>query len=250
MIKVADVYEAINSVAPFNTQLDFDNSGLLVGDANADVSKVAIALDATYDTVKAAIDSNYQLLITHHPVIFSPLKRVTTDDVCYYAIKNGLSIISAHTNLDVANGGVNDCLASVLGLKDIQPLTDSGEIPMGRVGFLNAVSAQSFAAYLKSSLDCGCVKFVANVGPIKKVAICGGAGGDFILAAKQSGADAYVTGECRHHERLLAKQLGIGLFECGHFSTEQFVKNALKILMDKIGLESVVIDEKDPADYL
>lgn len=250
MIKVSDVYEAINAFAPFDTKLDFDNSGLLVGDANAFVSRVAIALDATFETVNAAINSDCQLLVTHHPVIFSPLKSVTSDDVCYYAVKKGLSIISAHTNLDAANGGVNDCLASVLGLKDVKPLADSGDVPMARIGLLNAVSAQSFASHLKNSLGCGCVKFVSNNGPVKKVALCGGAGGDFIVAAHRSGADAYVTGECRHHERLLAKQLGIGLFECGHFATEQSVKNALKYLMDKIGVDSVLIDEKDPAQYL
>jgi len=250
MIKVSDVYEAIKKFAPFDTQLDFDNSGLLVGDANASASKVAIALDATFDTVKNALDAECQLLVTHHPVIFSPLKSITSDDVCYYAVKNGLSIISAHTNLDAAKGGVNDCLASVLGVNDVKPLADSGVVPMARIGLFNAVSPQSFAAHLKNSLDCGCVKYVANNGPIKKVALCGGAGGDFIVAAYKSGADVYVTGECRHHERLLAKQLGIGLFECGHFATEQSVKNALKELIDKVGLTSILIDEKDPAQYL
>ena len=250
MIKVCEVYDAINNVAPFNTQLDFDNSGLLVGNSDASVTKVAIALDATMDTVKAAVDNECQLLVTHHPAIFSPLKSVTANDPVFYAVQKDLSIISAHTNLDAAIGGVNDCLSAALGLKNVKQLDGSGDVAMARIGDLSAVSATSFATHLKMSLDCGSVKYVANSGCIKKVAVCGGAGGDFIMAAFKGGADAYVTGECRHHERLFAKQLGIGLFECGHFATEQVVKFAVKELVEKLGLNAIIIDEKDPAQYL
>ena len=250
MIKVLDVYEAIDRFAPFNTQLDFDNSGLLIGNKSNAVNKVAIALDATENTIKMAAAAGCQLLVTHHPIIFSPLKSISDCDLAYVAIKSGVSVISAHTNLDAAVGGVNDCLAKVIGLKDIAPLNNSGEVPMARIGKLSAVSAKSFASHLKNSIGCGGVKFVTNSGPISKVAVCGGAGGDFIEAAYESGAEAFVTGECKHHERLLAAKLGIGLFECGHYATEQVVKFALKNVIDKTGVATVIIDESDPAEYL
>ena len=250
MITVAEVYEAINNFAPFNTQLDFDNSGLLIGSKEKVVTKVAIALDATIDTVNAAADNGCQLLITHHPIIFSSMKSIDSDSVVYAAISRGLSVISAHTNLDAAVGGINDNLAKIIGLKNVASLENSGDVPMARIGKISAVSAKSFAAHLKNSIGCKGIKFVANDGPITKAAVCGGAGGDFIIAAKNAGADALVTGECKHHERLLAAQIGLGLFECGHFATEENAKSIIKSLVEKIGLDYIVIDEKDPADYL
>ena len=250
MIKVSEIFNAINAFAPFKTQLDFDNSGLLVGSENSDVDKVAISLDATVNAITIAAEKGCNLLVTHHPIIFSPLKSITSDEAAFVAVKHGVSVISAHTNLDAANGGVNDCLAKAIGLKDISVLSGSGDVPMARIGKLNAVSSQSFAAYLKKELNCGGVKYVDKDGCICKVAVCGGAGGDFIEAAFLAGADAYVTGECRHHERLLAKKLGIALFECGHYSTEQVVKQALADLISKLGVAVEIIEEKDPANYI
>ncbi len=250
MIKVSDVYSAIDEFAPFNMQLDFDNSGLLVGSGDATVEKAAVALDATVETVTAASEKGCRLLVTHHPIIFSPLKNICEDDAVFKAVKLDVAVICAHTNLDAVKDGVSDCLAKAIGLKNISALNGSGEVPMARIGKLNAVSAASFAAYLKNELNCGAVKYVSKDGCICSVAVCGGAGGDFIEAAFKAGADAYVTGECKHHERLLARKLGIALFECGHFSTEQVVKSTLASVISSLNIKVEIIDEKDPADYI
>ena len=117
---VNDIYAYLNEFCPFDTACDFDNVGLLVGDKNANVTKAIIALDCTLDAVNQAIETGAELIITHHPIIFSPLKSVTAESTVYRLIKNNISVISAHTNLDIAYGGVNDCLAATLNLRDVE----------------------------------------------------------------------------------------------------------------------------------
>lgn len=251
MIKASDVYTAIDKFAPFDTQLGFDNAGLLIGDMNDDVSRIAIALDATADTILAAHSCGCELLVTHHPVIFGGLKNISSVDPAYHALKLGVSVISAHTNLDSANGGVNDCLCDVIGINGVSPLSNGEDnVPLARIGNIDAVPVMSLVSDIKKKLSCGCIKLTASNNIINKVAVCGGAGGDYILAAKSAGVDALVTGECKHHERLLAKQLGISLLECGHFCTEQLIKVKLREILLPVCDNIVIIDECDTATYI
>lgn len=248
---VGDFYDAINEFAPFATQMSFDNSGLLIGDRNGPVSKVAVALDATINTIKSAADNKCGLLITHHPVIFNPLRCMATDSEAYVAAKLGVAIISAHTNLDAADGGVNDCLATAIGMSNVSKLSDGSPYPpMARIGDVPSMSDVELAQQLKKALGCSRVKTVRVNDIIRRVAVCGGAGGDFIACAKEAGADALITGECKHHERLLAMKMGINLFECGHYCTEQVVKSKLVEIISKLCDEVVVLDESDPAEYI
>lgn len=254
MLKVADIYNKLNEIAPFDTQLSFDNAGLLVGNMDDNVSKIAIALDATPETVKSAHDNGCDLLITHHPIIFNSIKSLSEIDAAYHAVKLGVCVISAHTNLDASFGGVNDCLCDKIGVVDAKPLSNGEDtVPLARIGTVKAefaTSCNSYAELLKKCIGCGSIKLTQSKANISTVAVCGGAGGDYILAAKYSGADALVTGECKHHERLLAKQIGISLFECGHYCTEYLVKeylyNQLKTVLDNI----IIINENDPAIYI
>mgnify|MGYP002229604867 CR=1 FL=1 len=114
-----DLYSAIDQFAPFSLSMDFDNTGILVGDRHQPVSKVLLALDCTIDVVNYAKEIGAQLIITHHPVIFHPIKRVNEDSVVYHLIRSQIAVISAHTNLDIAEGGVNDVLAQAIGLQNI-----------------------------------------------------------------------------------------------------------------------------------
>ncbi len=254
MTKISEIYSLINQFAPFDTQLSFDNAGLLIGNADDCVTKIAISLDATPDTVKTAYENGANLLITHHPVIFGSLKSISKYDAAYHAIRLGVSVISAHTNLDAAVGGVNDCLCMAIDLCNIKPLSsDDDVVPLARIGDIkdsNYMSSADFGELLKKSIKCGGIKLTATDNQIKRVAVCGGSGGDYIIAAKNSGADALVTGECSHHHRLLAKQLGITLFECGHFCTEQTVKAKLYEIIKPICNNVFIIDETDPAIYI
>ena len=250
-LTVGDIYDAIDKFAPFETQMSFDNAGLLIGNRSDSVSKVAVALDATIDTVKSAADNKCELLITHHPIIFNPIKSMRTDSEVYAAVKLGVAVISAHTNLDAADGGVNDCLAKAIGMNNVSKLSDGSPYPpMARIGDIQSMSDVELALHLKKALGCGGVKTVRVKDTIKRVAVCGGAGGDFIVCAKEAGADALITGECKHHERLLAKRMGINLYECGHYCTEQIVKSKIAEIISELCDEVVVLDESDPAEYI
>ena len=154
-ITVADIYSYINEMAPFDRQESWDNSGFLVGDGAKEVKKIALALDVTNDTLRQAEEFGADLMVSHHPVIFDPLRNVHSNTPVYYAIEHGISIISAHTCWDSAEGGVNDVLASLLRLEDVVPVVpDSSGICMLRMGSLkNAVPAAEFAEIAAETLD-------------------------------------------------------------------------------------------------
>ncbi len=254
MPTVKDIYSAIDSLAPFNTALEFDNAGLLVDRFGDEVKTVAVCLDITADRVNEAKNIGAELIVSHHPVIFSPLKKLDTASPVYALASINIAAICAHTNLDAASGGVNDALADALGLTDTEPLSDGDDRypPMARMGFVPEMTADEFALYVKTKLNLGGVKFVPSKGTVKRVAVCGGAGEDFIFSAMANRCDALVTGESKHHINLIAKQNGFGFYACGHFATEQVVKARLAeyIKTEFPQLNVVVLDESDPAKYL
>ncbi len=227
---VREIYEYINTLAPFDTAEAWDNSGFLVGNGEKEVKKAVICLDVTSREVGFAIEENAELIISHHPVIFKPQKRFTAEDVSYTAAVNGISIISAHTNLDKAYGGVNDLLCETLGFS----YTKCDETVCN--GFLNilnlneAMSASLFALLVKNSLG-GAVSYVDGGREVTKVGVCSGAGADFINEACILGCDAFLTGEASYHEFLDASADGISLFAAGHYETEAVV---IKSLAEKL----------------
>ena len=164
---VRNIFEFLNCLYPESLACSFDNVGLLIGDGEAEVRKVFISLDCTLDTVKKAVQNDCELIITHHPVIFSPLKNILAGSIQFELIKNGISVISMHTNLDVSDGGVNDCLCNTLGIKDTKPvIADDGYIL--KMGSISPASADKLAEHIKEKLG-GCVKFVDGQKTIKKV---------------------------------------------------------------------------------
>lgn len=230
MITVRDIYDYIDAKAPFSTQMDFDNAGLLVGDKGTHVNRIMVALDATLPVVREAVRKRCQLLVTHHPLIFHPLKAVTPSDPTQATvaelIRRNMALICAHTNLDAAPGGVNDVLMERLGVKTTGILDEfgvgaNGPYGMGRVGELaKPMEPKAFAAMVKKALGTRAVQAVPGSGPVKKVAACGGAGGDMVELAASLGMDAYVTADVKHHEFLAAQALGITLLDAGHYATE------------------------------
>lgn len=238
MTKVQDIYAYIDGFAPFATQMDFDNAGLLVGDGQAEVSRVLLALDATMDVVRQAERKRCQLIVTHHPLIFHPLKAVRPEDptqaIVTRLIRKNIALICAHTNLDAAPGGVNDVLMECLGAKVTGVLESMGEgYGMGRVGELKApMEPRAFAAMVKKSLGARAVRATLGKAPVKRLAVCGGAGSDLLDLAVSLGADAFVTADVKHHEFLAAQALGVTLIDGGHFSTENPV---IPVLAERLG---------------
>ena len=226
---VREVYDFLNSVAPYNTQCEWDNSGLMTGSFEAEFDSVMLCLDCTNDVIEQAAANGCKLIISHHPLIFKPLKCVEADTPLYNAIKNGITVLSCHTNLDMAKDGVNDTLCSLLDIKDVQPLVAENS-PFMRMGETDEMSAKDFASFVRNKLN-ECVRLTSCGKTVKKVAVCGGAGGEYIPVAADAGCDTFVTGEAKHHEHLLAQMYGINLLVAGHFSTE---KDVLQTLCDKL----------------
>lgn len=222
-MKIKDILNKINEVAPFSLALSYDNSGFLIGDDESDVTKVIVALDCTSDVIDEAVKEKAELIITHHPVIFDPLKSVTaqSNSIVYNCIKNNIAVISVHTNLDSASGGVNDSLALALGLKNVQKI-EGDEGFLFRFGELEKeASSDELAERIKKSLG-GVVRYTNSSKPIKTVAVCGGSGGDFLELAI-SKADAFVTSDIKHKLLIKASAMGYALFDAGHFHTEDTV---------------------------
>lgn len=237
MSTVTHIYDAIDRLAPFWLTMDFDNTGILVGDRKREIACALLALDCTPAVVEQARQLGAQLIITHHPVIFHPLKRVNEDAVVYQLIRSDIAVISAHTNLDIAQGGVNDALASAIGLRDcrgLELLNEQTGAWLGRVGTLpEPLSPEAFAAHVKSCLNAASVKFAAAPRAIHTVALCSGSGADCLDAAISAGADALLTSEVKQHEYLAAAAAGISIFDAGHFDTEDIVIEPLRDYLAK-----------------
>ena len=225
--QIADYFEEI---VPSSLALGFDNVGLLCGFPQQPVTKVLLALDATVTVMEEAVANGVNLIITHHPVIFSPFKRVLSTDPdgrrVIYALQNNLSVISLHTNLDAVDGGVNTTLASLLGLENLSVMD------IGRIGELpEKLDLSAFLSRCQTALAVSGMRYLNSGRPVHRVAVCGGSGGDYVSAAAEAGCDTLVTGEIRHHQWLEGKERGINLIEADHYCTEAIVLPALSEML-------------------
>ena len=220
MLTVQQVYDFISERAPFETQLAFDNSGLLVGHPDNEVTGIHFALDVTNHVIDEAIANGANLIVTHHPMMFSAIKRLVETGhearLLCRMIRAGVSLISAHTNLDQAPGGCNDVLAETIGLSDIQ-----GE-GFVRVGALpRPMTADKLAAHISEKLG-DVVRVMGDpAAVITRVGMCSGSGADEWPAAAAMGAQAFLTGEVKHHIALESTDAGVVMLEAGHHATEE-----------------------------
>ncbi len=213
----------VEEIAPRALACDWDNTGLLLrcGDS---VSKALICLDATRAVADEAAESGCDMILSHHPLLFMPVKSLdyaqANEGVLMRLVKNGISLYAAHTSFDIAPGGINDGLAGLLGLNDVQT---AGEDGIMRVGSLpQPCGKAAFIARVKASL--GIERLIATrgfSGQISRVAVVGGSGGEYASEAKKQGTQALLTGEAKHHHRIEAAQMGILMAEAGHFNTER-----------------------------
>lgn len=223
MARICDIYDIIDAVAPFSSAMSFDNVGVLVGDRNAEVTRAVVALDITEAVVEEAVSLNANLIISHHPIIFHPIKSLGARDIPYLLASRGISALCCHTNLDISPVcGVNVALASKLGLRNIHAEDVFGEECVLFAGELESeLSPEDFAKLVKERLGAGSVKLINGGKPVKKVFMCSGSGGDYANFASCRGADAYLTGEMAHHEALDAARTGLTCVVAGHYETEK-----------------------------
>lgn len=248
-VTVQQILGLLQTLAPSELACSWDNVGLLV-DVGVPVSHVLTTLDITAAVVQEAVENDCQLIVSHHPVIFDPLKHISAGDVPALLIKNNISAICMHTNLDAAPGGVNDVLADLLRIENRRDFADN----CGRIGTLNVpTTAQQLAETCSRMLHTHC-KFVEADHPVEKLAEVSGAGGSYLQQAIDKGADCLVTGEAAHHIAILAKQKGVGLVVAGHWGTEHPVVFALTdALTERLPKEVTVapsLADVDPYSYL
>ncbi len=223
-VNIDDFVRIIERIAPKELAYDWDNSGLLLrcGDT---VSRVLVALDATLEVAEEAVREGCDMLLVHHPLIFSPVRSLShknpTDAVLMRLIRAGISLYAAHTTFDRAQGGINDALAQKLGLADLRTIPGPGE-ELLRIGRLpGEMSRDGFVSHVKTALGLKALRVSqSSCETVSCVGVAGGSGGDFIAAAKKEGAQALVTGEAKHHHHIEAVAQGLLLIEAGHFETE------------------------------
>ena len=234
MASVMEIYHYLDTLAPFQTQMSFDNAGFLVGRGEEKVEKVMVALDITEEVVAEALEEKCQLIVSHHPVIFHPTKSITDDTptgrILLSLAENHIAAICAHTNLDMAAGGVNDALAEKLGLKNIDQLHQEGwdedgdAYGIGRVGEVSGFAdVRAFSAFVREALNANGLRFEDAGKPVCKVAVGGGACGDMLTDVAALGCDTFVTSDVKYNVFLDARAMGINLIDAGHFSTEDVV---------------------------
>lgn len=244
MAKVRDFYDYLNSIAPFETQEDWDNSGMLVGDMNAEVKKVAVVLDITPEEIKKAKAIGADLIISHHPVIFNPIKSVTKGSVPYELVASSVNALCCHTPLDIADGGTNDSLAELLGIN-----VTRADDPILRLGTVEATTAEELAKKIAKKLNTK-VRYADAGKKIERIAICTGAGCSLIEAAGE--IDAFITGDASHHNFLDCVQSGITLIAAGHYETEIVV---VPVLVEKLqtqfpDIEIIDIKQENPIKFI
>ena len=227
MTEIKDILDWFEGFAPVDTAMDFDNVGLLVGDRNTAVSRALLTLDITAETVEEAAKTGCELIISHHPVIFAPMKRMPAKSVPYLLARHGIAAVCMHTNLDLSESfGVNTCLADALGVKGLRK-AKAGECLF--IGELDEETATDvFALRAKEALGCEGLRYTAVKPTVKTVAVASGAGGSDVFAAAEEGADVLVTGEIKHHEIIAANAMGVNIADVGHFKSEDIVILPLK----------------------
>ena len=234
-MKVYQITEILEKIAPLEIAEEWDNVGLIIGDKNKEVKKLLVALDINTEILKQAVDLGVDMIVVHHPLIFKPINRIN-DSILLSLIQNNIAVYASHTNLDNSELGVNSVLADVLSLKNV---SREGMLAIGEI---NETSAFDFIAFVKKQLKVEAVR-VSNYElnkKIKKVAVLGGSGGDFVQQVANLKCDAFVTGEASYHDAQLAYENDLLLISAGHFETENPVVDMLtQYLTDNTDAEVV-----------
>ena len=229
MTTVADILNLIHTIAPPYMAESWDHVGLNCGRMDAEVTKILVSLDPFTAACREAKDYGAELLVTHHALIWEPGFITDQDETgrnILFLIENGIACINAHTNLDCAPGGVNDTLASVLGLQDIHVLNPKGKTEAGqsygllRAGTVPTQSLEDFLSNVKEKLHCPGLRYADGGKPVHKVAVGGGSCGSELQEAAEAGCDTFVTADVKYNQFWDAKNLGLTIIDAGHFYTE------------------------------
>ena len=243
MSTVKEILDYTLSLAPKDWKEDWDNVGLLCGHTDQDVRRCLAALDVTMAVAQEAFNWGAELIVSHHPLLFSAQSLSDEDAqgrLLLYLAEHRIAVISLHTNLDSAPGGVNDVLAERLGLTDVRTFTGE-DCGIGRIGLTEEQPLPDFAVFVKDRLGAGGVRYSSGGRPVRRVAVGGGSCMDFLPQAMEAGCDTFVTGDVKYHQFQKAAAMGVNIIDAGHFPTEDPV---CAVLRDRLAAEFPEIDFK------
>ena len=252
---VKDLYQVLDNRIPASLSCAWDNDGLMCSpNLSAPVNRILLTLDVSEAAVDYAVANGCDLIISHHPMIFRPLSAVTEDNFTarkvLKCVQNGISVFSFHTRLDIVEGGVNDRLAELLGLADTEPFGDEETPTIGRIGYVDATTMEAFAELVKARIGVPALQTVELGREVRRVALVGGDGKDFIKPAMRAGADVYLTGTLSYNSMVDAADLGLQVIEAGHFFTEDPVLEALAQMVKVDCPEAEILTyHSDPVTY-
>lgn len=253
ILKVKDIIGNLEKKYPKANAESWDNVGLIVGKLNQEVRKVQLSLDATDKVIENAIKNNADLIITHHPMIFKPVKTITTMDnlgrKIIKLIENNKSLYAMHTNLDSSKNGLNDYILNLLEVEnskviDVNELDN--EVGIGRLYTLSKeMNIDEYATFVKNSLKIKNIRIISENREkiIKKVALINGSGMSYWRKVKSLGADLFITGDIGYHDALDAKEAGINVFDIGHFESENCFVELLRKDIEGMGIEIITFND-------
>lgn len=252
-MKLRDIIEIIEKEFPREKAYDWDNVGLLVGDENREIKKVFLTLDVTLKTVSEAIEKGAELILSHHPVMLSPINRITTEThegkMLIKAIENKVNIYAAHTNCDVAERGINARLAEIFELAEVIPAEENG---LGRIGNLKKeMNLEAFARLVSVKLSTPHIRVCGDTkSTVKRIAVGSGACSDIIPDAIKNGAEVLITGDTKYHTMLEAVEAGINVIDAGHYPTEIIVMDIFEDILKSCDIEVVRSENEDVFKFI
>lgn len=231
MPKVSDIAEYLEKIVPSDLKEDYDNVGLLCGFPQQEVTRILVVLDISMDAIGEADTLGAELIVSHHPIIFHPLRRILDSTAegrrIIALLQANISAICLHTNLDRVSGGVNTALVQAIGAEEEEPLPEMGSL----CRLPEKMSTPMFLRQTREALGAMDMRYHDAGRPVEKLAVCGGAGGDILYTAVERGCDTVLTGEIKHHQWIDGAELGLNLIEGGHFATENVVTTTLAELL-------------------
>ena len=253
ILKVKDIIGNLEKKYPKANAESWDNVGLIVGKLNQEVSKVQLSLDATDKAIENAIKNSADLIITHHPMIFKPVKTITTMDnlgrKIIKHIENNKSLYAMHTNLDSSKDGLNDYILNLLEVENSKVIDVNefdNEVGIGRLYTLSKeMNIDEYATFVKNSLKIKNIRIISENREkiIKKVALINGSGMSYWRKVKSLGADLFITGDIGYHDALDAKEAGINVFDIGHFESENCFVELLRKDIGGMGIEIITFND-------
>ena len=253
ILKVKDIIGNLEKKYPKVNAENWDNVGLIVGKLNQEVRKVQLSLDATDKAIENAIKNGAELIITHHPMIFKPVKTITTMDnlgrKIIKLIENNRSLYAMHTNLDSSKNGLNDYILNLLGVENSKVIDVNefdSEVGIGRLYTLSKeMSIDEYATFVKNSLKIKNIRIISENREkiIKKIALINGSGMSYWRKVKSLGADLFITGDIGYHDALDAKEAGINVFDIGHFESENCFVELLRKDIEGMGIEVITFND-------